>query len=95
MSISITVPKTTISVAVAGSTVAAAVTASQISAAASGGVGPQGPTGPQGPSGVTTIGGATDVQLFGLTDGDLLRYSAGKWRNEPELDLVLDGGNFG
>lgn len=93
MSISVSAPKTTISVAVTGSTVAAAVTASQISAAASGGVGPQGPAGPQGPSGVTTIGGATDVQLFGLAAGDVLRYSDGKWRNEPEADL-LDGGNF-
>lgn len=90
MSISVSVPKTTISVSTNGSAVSAAVTASQITAAASGGIGPQGPTGPPG---YDTIGDASDVQLSSVQDGDVLRYSSSKWRNYADNQLT-DGGNF-
>lgn len=79
---------------VSGGSVAAAVTASPVSASASGGVGPQGPAGAAGdvtvPAGLANL---SDVQLASTTDGDLLRYSSGKWRNYAE-DLLVDGGNF-
>lgn len=49
--------------------------------------------GPQGPSGVTSIDAASDVEITNKADGDLLRWSSGKWRNYPESSVV-DGGNF-
>lgn len=84
MSVSVSVPKTSITVAVNGSTVSAAVASSPIQTTASGGVGPQG---------ITTLAGATDVQLSSVAEGDVLRYSASKWRNYAE-DQLTDGGNF-
>jgi hypothetical protein len=84
VSISVSVPKTTIAVSASGGSVSAAVTASQIQAAASGGIGPQG---------ITTLGSATDVQISSVAEGDVLRYSAAKWRNHAENQLT-DGGNF-
>lgn len=84
MSVSVSVPKTSITVAVNGSTVAAAVSSSPIQTTASGGVGPQG---------ITTLGSATDVQITSVAEGDVLRYSSSKWRNYAENQLT-DGGNF-
>lgn len=46
-----------------------------------------------GPAGSTNIGEAEDVSLNGLQDGDVLRYSVGRWRNYAEENLT-DGGNF-
>lgn len=59
----------------------------QIDVSVSGGVGPA------GPPGVTAIADATDVRISGAVDGDVLRYSGGKWRNYPDANLV-DGGNW-
>lgn len=79
---------------VTGGTMAALVTSSPVSASASGGVGPQGPAGAAGdvtvPAGLSNL---SDVSLAGLADGDLLRYSASRWRNFRE-DILVDGGNF-
>ena len=58
-----------------------------VTSTASGGIGPQ------GPSGVSSLGESQDVQLSGLSDGDVLRYSNSKWRNYPDSQLC-DGGNF-
>ena len=64
--------------------------------------GPQGPQGPQGiagpqgdqgMSGVSAINQASDVAFDAPADGDVVRYSSGKWRNYPDTGLV-DGGNF-
>lgn len=43
----------------------------------------------------TTSGGSEleDVQVSAPAEGDLLRYSSGKWRNFPEEDVV-NGGDF-
>lgn len=46
-----------------------------------------------GPTGVTTLESAADVNLEDTSDGDVLRYSSGKWRNYPDANLV-DGGNW-
>jgi hypothetical protein len=35
----------------------------------------------------------TDTQIQNVADGDLLRYSSGKWRNYADANLT-DGGNF-
>jgi len=35
----------------------------------------------------------TDVTTAGVTDGDVLRYSAAMWRPYPDTSLT-DGGNF-
>lgn len=82
------------SASVSGGSVSANVTASPVSASASGGVGPQGPAGAAGdvtvPAGLSNL---SDVSLAGLADGDLLRYSASRWRNFRE-DILVDGGNF-
>lgn len=67
--------------------ITASVSGGGISATVSGGFGPA------GASGVTTISNASDVATSGTTDGDVLRYSSGKWRNYPEANLV-DGGNW-
>jgi hypothetical protein len=44
-------------------------------------VGPTGPTGPTGATGASTIAALTDVDLTGLSDGDVLVYDedASKW----------------
>lgn len=73
--------------------ISASVGSSVVEASAGGGIGPQGPSGPIGPPG-NALSGASDVQLSGVADGDLLRYSNSKWRNHPEGDLILDGQNF-
>lgn len=80
-----------ITVTASAGTVLAGVSSSTVSTAAGGGVGPQGPQGIQGPPG-DSIGSSADVQLVGLTDGDVLSYSIseGVWKNAD----VLDGGNF-
>lgn len=58
--------------------------ASSVAASVSGGI---------GPTGVTTLSGASDAVISSAADGDVLRYSSGKWRNYPEANLV-DGGNW-
>ena len=73
--------------------ISASVGSSVVEASAGGGIGPQGPQGVIGPPG-NALSGASDVQLSGVADGDLLRYSNSKWRNHPEGDLILDGQNF-
>ena len=73
--------------------IAANVGSSTVSAAAGGGIGPQGPQGVIGPPG-NALAAASDVQLSGVAEGDLLRYSNNKWRNTPEGDIVIDGQNF-
>jgi len=35
----------------------------------------------------------TDVTITSVANGDVLRYSAGQWRNYPEEDVV-NGGDF-
>ena len=70
--------------------ITAVVSSGSVSAVVSGGVGPQGD---QGASGVSAISQASDVSFSTTTDGDVIRYSAGKWRNYQETNLV-DGGNF-
>jgi hypothetical protein len=79
-----------ITASVSGSSVTAAVGSSPVTASASGGVGPQGAA---GDATALSIAGATDVTLSGLADGDVLRYSASKWRNYADANLT-DGGNF-
>jgi len=44
-------------------------------------------------TGFTTLEAATDVNLEASSEGDVLRYSSGKWRNYPDANLV-DGGNW-
>ncbi len=81
-----------ITASVSGGSISASVPASApVAASVSGGVGPQGPA---GPSGSNSVSGLSDVTASGVTDGDLLRYSQGKWRNHAERDLILDGENF-
>jgi hypothetical protein len=46
-----------------------------------------------GPPG-NALSAASDVQLSGVAEGDVLRYSNSKWRNYPEGDIVIDGQNF-
>lgn len=41
----------------------------------------------------SVLSGLADVAIVGGADGDLLRWSGGAWRNEPEVNLV-DGGNY-
>lgn len=93
----VTVSAQPVSARVSGETIVARVPAAAASAAAvTGGVGPQGaagPQGPQGPPGATSISAASDVELQGIADGDVLRYSSNRWRNYPDANLV-DGGNF-
>lgn len=67
--------------------ITASVSGGTISATISGGFGPA------GPAGVTTIAAAGDVAFSETSDGDVIRYSSGKWRNYPEQNLV-DGGNW-
>lgn len=83
----------TATVADSGS-ISASVGSSVVEATAGGGIGPQGPQGVIGPPG-NALSAASDVQLSGVAEGDLLRYgSGGKWQNYPERDVVVDAGNF-
>jgi hypothetical protein len=40
-----------------------------------------------------TLAGLSDAQIQNIAEGDLLRYSSGKWRNYADANLT-DGGNF-
>ena len=93
MSITASVNSSTITARVSGSSISASVGSSPIRATASGGVGPQGPQGATGNAGTVAIAAATDVELTGLADGDVLRYSNSRWRNHAET-LLTDGGSF-
>lgn len=93
MSITASVSGSQVTARVSGSSISASVGSSPIRATASGGVGPQGPQGPAGNAGSITIASATDAEISGLADGDVLRYSSSKWRNYPQ-DQLLDAGNF-
>lgn len=83
----------TITASASGGSISASVGSSVVTASASGGIGPQGPQGAQGNLGAG-LGDLTDVDLSGTTDGDLLRYGSGKWRNYPEASVPIDAGNF-
>lgn len=97
MSITASVSSRPISATASGNGVTATVGASQVSVKTSGGIGPAGPqgatgaTGPAGPP--SNVVDMQDVEVSGLTDGDLLRYSNGAFRNYNET-LITDGGNF-
>lgn len=84
--ISVTASSSTITATAAATSVGAAVTQTTVSATASGGVGPAGEAASQ-------LDGLQDVQLVGLADGDVLRYSSTKWRNAAE-ESITDGGNW-
>jgi hypothetical protein len=73
--------------------ISATVGSSVVEASAGGGIGPQGPQGVIGPPG-NALSAASDVQLSGVADGDVLRYSNSKWQNFPESNIVIDGSNF-
>lgn len=89
----VTITNQPISATVSGETVVARVPAAASAAATvTGGVGPQGEAGPQGPPG-SALAQAGDTAIENVADGDVLRYSANRWRNYPEANLV-DGGNF-
>lgn len=92
--ITIQATKTPVIVSATGGSVSATVTGSTVSASTTGGIGPQGIQGVQGPQGIPgdAIAVASDVQLVGLADGDLLAYSATEevWTNAD----TLDGGNW-
>jgi hypothetical protein len=93
-SITATVQSQPITATVSGSgNISASVGTSVVTAIAGGGIGPQGPQGVIGPPG-NALSAASDVQLSGTAEGDLLRYSNSKWRNHPESDIVIDGQNF-
>ena len=78
----------------ASGSISASVGSSVVEASAGGGIGPQGPQGVIGPPG-NALSAASDVQLSGVAEGDLLRYgSGGKWQNFPESNIVIDGSNF-
>lgn len=89
----VTVTTQPVRATVSGGTVTATVpVATAATASVTGGVGPVGPQGPQGTPG-DVLSAASDVQLAGVADGDVLRYATGKWRNKPESQLI-DGGNY-
>lgn len=88
--ITASVSSPTITASASGSGITASVGSSTVTASAGGGVGPQGPAGTAGAG----LGDLTDVDLSGTTDGDLLRYGSGKWRNYPESNVPIDGANF-
>lgn len=95
MSVSATIVSQPISASVSGDRISASVPATApVAASVAGGVGPQGPAGPVGPAGSNALAALTDVVAANATDGDLLRYAQGKWRNHPESELTLDGMNF-
>lgn len=83
--IAASVSSSPISVSVSSGSVSVGVSGgSGVSASVSGGIGPQG---------LTQLSAASDVAFQSVADGNVLRYSNGKWRNHPEEGLV-DGGNF-
>ena len=45
------------------------------------------------PSTALTVTAFSDVDIKNIQNGDVLRWSNGKWSNYPELTL-LDGGNY-
>lgn len=87
--ITATVDSKPISATVSGNRIISSMGSSLVVTSAAGGVGPQGPQGTPG----TALSSASDVSLTSVADGDLLRYSTGRWRNFPQNQL-LDGGNF-
>jgi hypothetical protein len=92
--ITATVNSQPITATVSGSgVISASVGSSVVEASAGGGIGPQGPQGVIGPPG-NALSAASDVQLSGVAEGDVLRYSNSKWRNQPTGDIVIDGQNF-
>jgi hypothetical protein len=80
----------------ASGSISASVGSSLVTASAGGGIGPQGEPGVAGAIGPpgNALSAASDVQLSGVAEGDVLRYSNSKWRNYPEGDIVIDGQNF-
>lgn len=89
----ITVTTQPVRATVSGGTVTATVpAATAATASVTGGVGPVGPQGIQGIPGAA-LTAASDVEIAGGAEGDVLRYAAGKWRNRPESQLI-DGGNY-
>jgi hypothetical protein len=92
--ITATVQSQPITATVSGSGgISASVGSSVVTASVGGGIGPQGPQGVVGPPG-DALSAASDVQLSGVAEGDVLRYSGNKWRNYPESNIVIDGSNF-
>lgn len=89
MTITASVTSQPIKASVTAGGISASVGSSTISASAGGGVGPQGPAGTAGAG----LGELTNVDLSGVAEGDLLRYSSDKWRNVSQT-VVTDGGNF-
>lgn len=93
MSIEATVTSEPIVATVSGSTsgdsVVASVTVDSVSVGVYGGIGPTGLSG----AAASAISAMSDVQLDTLSDGDVLRYSSGKWRNYADSQIT-DGGNF-
>jgi hypothetical protein len=89
--ITATVNSQPITATVSGSgVISASVGSSVVEASAGGGIGPQGPQGVIGPPG-NALSAASDVQLSGVAEGDVLRYGGNnKWYNSP----ILDGGNW-
>lgn len=94
--ITATVTSQPITATASGGGITASVGSSTITASAGGGIGPQGPSGTAGAPGTAGagLGDLTDAVLVGTADGDLLRYSSGKWRNHPEANVIIDGANF-
>ena len=89
--IAISVTTAPITVSATGGTVSATVAAATVSTSTTGGIGPQGPQGIQGNPG-EALSAASDVQIAGLTDGDVLAYSTSvsAWTNAD----AIDGGNW-
>lgn len=88
--ITVTATATPITASASGGQVNASVASTVVSASFSGGIGPQGPSGSSGGS-LDELG---DVVAPTPSAGDVLRWSSSAWRNFPEVDLSLDGGNF-
>lgn len=44
-------------------------------------------------SSADSLDAVADVEFANLSDGDLLRFSTGRWRNYPQ-NTLLDAGNF-
>lgn len=86
--ISVSATTQAITVSASAGAVSAGVSSSTVSTSAGGGLGPQGPAGTDGGP-ITQL---SDVQIAGLTDGDVLTYSTdvGSWVNAD----AIDGGNW-
>jgi hypothetical protein len=85
--ITATVVSQPISATVSGEGISATVGSSTITASAGGGIGPAG-------AAAGRLSDLQDVDLSGLSQGDVLRYDAdNKWHNKNEINLT-DGGNF-